>query len=146
MLNKKFKTKQKMLFGQLGLKLCQPLRINSKNIFRLKLFLNKSSRRGEETRRKVWLSAFPHWPLTKKHIGSRMGKGTGKLKTWFSKLSTGHILIELKNLRFGRSIFFLKQVQHRLKCYSKIITTSTNTVTKVTSNLSKNNIPYQSYW
>lgn len=144
-INNKLKTKHKVLFGQVGLKLCQPLRLNSKNIFRLKLFLNKSARRGEETRRKVWLNVFPHWPLTKKHVGSRMGKGTGKLKTWFSKLNTGHIFIELKNLRLGRSLFFMKQVQQRLKCFSKIIWKSQNSV-RIPTDLSKTNIPYQSYW
>jgi large subunit ribosomal protein L16 len=144
-LNGKMKARHKMLFGQIGLRICQPTRLNSKNIFRLKLFLNKAVRRGEETRRKVWLNAFPHWPLTKKHIGSRMGKGTGKLKTWFSKLNTAHTLIELKNLRLGRSLFFLKQVQHRLKCYSKIVWKSSNPTRKVTS-LKKTSVFYQSFW
>ena len=144
-LNKKYKLGDKILFGQIGLKILQPLRLSGKNIFRIKLFLNKSAKRGEDTRRKVWLNVFPHWPLTKKTIGSRMGKGTGKLKTWVSKLNTGHVLIEFKNLRRGRSLFFLTQIQRRIKCNSKIVLKS-NFTPNLPTNFSKSNISYQSYW
>lgn len=144
-LNTKYNNKGNILFGQIGLKLLQPLRLTSKNVFRIKLFLNKSAKRSEETRRKIWLNVFPHWPLTKKTIGSRMGKGTGKLKTWVSKLNTGHILVEFKNLRRGRAIFFLKQIQYRIKCSSKIIT-RLNFSVNLPNNFSKNNVSYQSFW
>ena len=66
-------------FGQCGLRLLSPTRINSKSLFRLKLFLKKSSRKSDNTGRKLWFNAFPHLPLTKKSVGSRMGKGKGKL-------------------------------------------------------------------
>lgn len=71
--------KKKLNFGQAGLMLKQPLRLNSKRLFRIKLFLKKAAKRSENTRRRVWVNAFPHLPLTKKIIGSRMGKGKGKL-------------------------------------------------------------------
>lgn len=141
----KYKLNEKILFGQIGLKLLQPLRLSSKNIFRIKLFLNKSAKRNEETRRKVWLNVFPHWPLTKKTIGSRMGKGTGKLKTWVSRLKTGHVLIEFKNLRRGRALFFIKQIQLRIKCTSKIVLKSHYSVSLPTT-FSKNTVSYQSFW
>lgn len=69
----------KLVYGQVGLVLLQPLRLNSRKIFRLKLFLKKAARRGDQTQRKVLVNAFPHLPVTKKPAGSRMGKGKGKL-------------------------------------------------------------------
>ena len=69
----------KLSFGQTGLCLLHPTRINSRSLFRLKLFLKKSSRKSDNTGRKLWFNAFPHLPLTKKSVGSRMGKGKGKL-------------------------------------------------------------------
>jgi hypothetical protein len=45
--------KSKLNFGQGGLVLTQPLRFNSKNIFRLKLFIKKAARRSDNTKRKV---------------------------------------------------------------------------------------------
>ena len=71
--------KKTLNFGQVGLVLLRPLRLNSRKIFRIKLFLKKASKRSDKTRRKVWINVFPHLPLTKKVIGSRMGKGKGKL-------------------------------------------------------------------
>lgn len=68
-----------LCFGHSGLLITKPLFINSKKMFRLKIFLKKSSRKTDKTSRRVWVNTFPHIPLTKKVIGSRMGKGKGKL-------------------------------------------------------------------
>lgn len=78
-LNYNVRLTRKLIFGDAGLVLTKPLIINSKKMFRLKLFLKKAARRSDKTGRKVWVNAFPHLPLTKKVIGSRMGKGKGKL-------------------------------------------------------------------
>jgi large subunit ribosomal protein L16 len=133
-----------LTFGQVGLCLLQPLRLSSKSIFRIKLFVNKSSKRSEDTRRKTWLNVFPHLPLTKKPIGSRMGKGIGKLKTWLSISYSGHVLIEFKNLRNGRAFFFLKQVQKRIKCNSKPVFRSSGLT--ISTSFNKNKVSYQSFW
>jgi len=70
---------KKLVFGHIGLKSNNPnLFIFNKHLFKLKLFLKKSVRRSNITNRYLWLSVFPHIPLTKKVIGSRMGKGKGK--------------------------------------------------------------------
>lgn len=135
----------KVTYGQVGLLLKQPLRLNSRSIFRIKIFLNKASKRGEDTRRKIWILVFPHLPLTKKHIGSRMGKGIGKLKTWVSQLPSGTVIIELRNLRVGRSLYFLSQLQVRIKCMSEIIFRSqVNYLVPTYFNTKK--ISYQSFW
>ena len=41
----------KLVYANYGLKLLQPLRLNNKHIFRLKLFLKKASRRSDKTAR-----------------------------------------------------------------------------------------------
>lgn len=110
-----------LFFGQGGVILTQPLRVNSRKIFRIKLFLKKAAKRGDDTGRKIWLNAFPNLPLTKKVIGSRMGKGKGKLSIWHASLRTGHVFIEFKNLRNGRLLYYLKQTQNKLKSKSKIL-------------------------
>ena len=66
-------------YGQFGLRILQPLWVNSKQIFRYKLLLKKAAKRADKTSRKVWFNLFPHIPLTRKVEGSRMGKGKGKL-------------------------------------------------------------------
>jgi ribosomal protein L16/L10AE len=91
-------------------------------MFRMKLLLKKSSRRADKTFRKLWFNAFPHLPLTKKVVGARMGKGKGKLHSWFTLVKSGNMLFEVKNLRLGRFHYFAKQIESRLgtKCIRKI--------------------------
>ncbi len=68
-----------VVHGDCGLRTIQPLRMSSKQIFRLKVFLKKAVRKPDITKRLVWFNTFPHMPLTKKPKGMRMGKGAGKL-------------------------------------------------------------------
>lgn len=110
-----------LIYSDQGLQLLQPLRLNNKHIFRIKLFLKKSSRRADKTSRKVWFNLFPHLPLSKKGAGSRMGKGTGKLSAWVVELPSGLNIFEFKNLRYGRTLHFTKQIQHKLPAKSRII-------------------------
>lgn len=136
----------KLSFGQAGLLLLQPLRLNSKNIFRIKLFIKKSARRSDNTKRRVLINVFPHLPLTKKVIGSRMGKGKGKLAIWFTQLPVGHIFIESKNLRNGRMKYFFKQLQFRLKSSTKILYKIDSSKNNILSALGTNRIGFQSFW
>jgi len=113
--------KSKLLYGQVGLTLLQPLRLKNKQILRIKLFIKKSSKRSDKTTRKSWLTAFPHIPLSKKTAGSRMGKGKGKLSTWVAELSSGVTLLEVKNLRPGRALYFMNQLRFKLPVKSQIL-------------------------
>jgi ribosomal protein L16/L10AE len=69
----------KLVYGHFGLKLLQPLRLNSKQVFRYKIFLKKAVRKSDKTCRRAWFNVFPYLPISKKVTGSRMGKGKGKL-------------------------------------------------------------------
>lgn len=113
--------KTKLLYGQFGLRILQPLWVNNKQIFRFKLFLKKAARRADKTSRKVWFNLFPHIPLTRKVEGSRMGKGKGKLAGWVAHLSPGVNMLEFKNLRSGRARYYYNQVAHRLPIKTSFI-------------------------
>ena len=43
-----------------------------------------------------------------------MGKGSGKLITWFTELPSGIYIFEFQNLRTGRASFFASQIKYRL--------------------------------
>lgn len=108
-------------YGEMGLQILQPLRMHAKRMFRLKLFLKRSSRKVDKTRRQVWFNLFPHLPLTKKVKGSRMGKGSGKPKLWITCLPSGLTIFEFRNLRYGRFLYFSRQVTHKLPVPTKTI-------------------------
>ena len=48
-----------------------------------------------------------------------MGKGKGKLAGWVGQLASGVNIFEFKNLRPGRAIYFMKQIQYRLPVKSE---------------------------
>jgi large subunit ribosomal protein L16 len=125
--------------------LAQPLRLNSRKIFRLKLFLKRAARRSDKTRRKVWVNVFPYLPLTKKVIGSRMGKGKGKLSIWLAQLNTGHVLIEFKNLRSGRAVYYLRQSKFKLKSLFRVVWACPNEKV-VAGFFNSNQVRFQSFW
>ena len=112
---------KKLNFGNTGLFVINTVFLTSISIFRLKLFLKRSSRKSEYTSRGFWLFAFPHLPLTKKPTGTRMGKGKGKLECWFVKINPGATLVEFKNLRFGRAKYFSRQLSFKLGIKTKFI-------------------------
>lgn len=113
--------KKSLNFGGIGLMILKPIHLTANQLFRFKLFLKRSIKKSEHTRRYVWFLAFPHLPLTRKPNGVRMGKGKGKLECWFTNISGGSILLEFKNLRKGRAIFFMKQMSHKLGVPTKNI-------------------------
>jgi len=119
-------------YGDSGLLTLSPLRLPAKQIFKIKIFLKKAIKRSDYTKRLVWFNAFPHLPLSRKAKGVRMGKGTGKLATWYSQLYGGSVIFEFKNLRPGRAVYFFNQVRFKLPTRTAIITPSTKTL-KLTS-------------
>jgi len=133
-----------LLYGQVGLVILQPLRLNSKQIFRYKLFLKKASRKSDKTLRFTWFHIFPHIPLSRKVEGSRMGKGKGKLAGWSIELPSGITLFEFKNLRSGRAIYFCRQVSHKLPAKSRIVRRYSKYVPSIWN--SKIKFSYDSIW
>lgn len=110
-----------LCYGDMGLLILQPLRLNSKHIFRQKLLLKRGSRKYDITKRKIWFNIFPHIPLSRKVAGSRMGKGTGKLSGWITELPSGVLLFEYRNLRTGRSQYYCNQIISRLPVKTRLI-------------------------
>ena len=116
--------KKNLSFGGAGLMLLKPVHLTANQLFKFKLFLKRSAKKSDYTRRFVWFLAFPHLPLTRKPNGVRMGKGKGKLECWFTSISGGSVLVEFKNLRKGRASFFMKQMTHKLGVPTKQIFTN----------------------
>ena len=74
-----------------------------------------------------------------------MGKGKGKLSIWSIGLKTGHLLIEFKNLRIGRALYYIRQSQFKLKSSLKVVrSTPSNKV--ITSFFGQHRVHFQSFW
>ena len=119
-----FKNKTVLNFGSSGLLILNPTKLNSSTISKFKLFLKKAVKKYDKTKRFFWFNSFPHLPLTRKSTGSRMGKGKGKLKRWFTNVTGGVVLFEFINLRTGRAKYFMHQISYRLNVKTKQIFSS----------------------
>jgi len=150
-----YKTKQKrrsvtkwtfsqLTYGDCGLMTLQPLRMSSRQIFRMKVFLKRAIKKPESTKRLVWFNVFPHMPLTKKPKGMRMGKGSGKLNAWQIQISGGVFVFEFKNLRLGRAIHFFKTIATKIPTPT-IIKHRDSKVIKL-SGSKKTNIKLGTFW
>lgn len=59
-----------------------------------KIISKKMREYGREYKGKFWIKTFPHFPITAKASGIRMGRGKGSFKTWAVKIKAGQILLE----------------------------------------------------
>lgn len=134
----------KLRYGQYAVQILKPLRLNSKQIFRYKLFLKKAVRKVDKTGRRAWFNIFPYLPLSKKVAGSRMGKGKGKLAGWASDLPSGINILELKNLRSGRATYYCRQIMHKLPVKSRTIYKYTVQVRLVAGSIGT--VRYEAFW
>ena len=83
-------------FGVIGLKATESGFISSRNIEAARQAINrKLNRKG-----KLWVRVFPHYPITSRSIGARMGKGKGTLSHYSAKISGGTLLFELCGTTF----------------------------------------------
>ena len=70
---------------------------------------------------KVYINIFPHMPLTKKPIGTRMGKGKGSVEGWVAVVKEGKILFEITDVteEIAREAFRL--AGHKLPIKTKFV-------------------------
>lgn len=142
----KLNLNHKLIYGQFGLKSENPnFLLFNKYLFKIKIFLKKTVRRSNITNRYLWVKAFPHIPITKKVIGSRMGKGKGKPSNWAAKIPSGSIFIEFRNVRPGRARHFMTQVTHKLPGSFKVVSRYPNTHITLIA-FKKNTIQYDYFY
>jgi large subunit ribosomal protein L16 len=139
-----FKKIKNLSFGDAGLCLLKPTQLTSGHISKFKLFLKRAVRKPDKTKRLCWFNVFPHLPLTRKAVGSRMGKGKGKVQKWFTTIHAGTILFEITNLRFGRTCHFFKQMTFKLGKPTKFIFDNTFCFQSPFSQ--KNKIFFRIFW
>lgn len=77
--------------GEFGLMAKEGAWITSNQIEAARIAMTRYMRRGG----KVWINIFPHLPLTKKAVGTRMGSGKGAIDRWVAVVKEGKIMFEI---------------------------------------------------
>ena len=81
-----------LYFGNYGLQSLKAGRVTQFQLEACRKFLRKKLKRHG----KLWINIFPHWPLTKKSTGTRMGKGKGDVVSWFCRVKENTMLFEIQ--------------------------------------------------
>ena len=81
----------KVSFGEIGLQSLERGRITNVQIEACRVAINRHMKR----KGKVWIRIFPHTPVTKKPLETRMGKGKGNVDRWVAKVKPGTMLFEV---------------------------------------------------
>jgi large subunit ribosomal protein L16 len=78
-------------FGEYGLQASEAAWISNRQIEAARIAMTRRIKRGG----KVWITIFPHLPVTKKPAETRMGSGKGSPEGWVATVKPGRIMFEL---------------------------------------------------
>jgi large subunit ribosomal protein L16 len=81
----------KIIFGNVGLKVLESGLISSSQIESVRQTISRHLKR----KGKIWFRIFPNIPITSKPTAVRMGKGKGSVDYWAAKVGAGAVILEL---------------------------------------------------
>jgi len=107
----------KVSFGEIGLQSISRGRITSVQIEACRVAINRHMKR----KGKVWIRIFPHTPVTKKPLETRMGKGKGNVDHWMSKIKPGTMLFEVAGVPTNTAKQALRLAAAKLPVKTRIV-------------------------
>lgn len=104
-------------FGEYGLKALECGWVTNRQIEAARVTINRTVKRTG----KLWISIFPHKPLTMKPAETRMGKGKGSPEKWVAVVKPGRILFELGGVEEQLAFEALDKARHKLPVKAKVV-------------------------
>ncbi len=80
--------------GEYGLQSLEAGQITSNQIEAARVAMTRYIKRGGQ----VWIKIFPDKPITRKPIGTRMGKGKGAVEFWVANVKPDRIMFEIADV------------------------------------------------
>lgn len=106
-----------LTFGEYGLQALQPGWVTSKQLEAARVALTRHIKRGG----KVWISVFPHKPITKKPAETRMGGGKGAPESWVAVVKPGKVMFELSGVSFDIAKEAIRLASNKLSIKTRFI-------------------------
>ncbi len=104
-------------YGSYGLVATEPCWMTANQIEAARVAINRFTKRGG----KVWINVFPQKPVSKKPIGTRMGKGKGAPEFWVAVIKPGRVLFELDGVSEEVAREAMRLAGHKLPCKTKFV-------------------------
>ena len=106
-----------LAYGTYGLIATEPCWLTANQIEAARVAINRFTKRGG----KVWINVFPQKPVSKKPIGTRMGKGKGAPEFWVAVVKPGRVLFELAGVNEETAREAMRLASHKLPCKTKFV-------------------------
>jgi len=104
-------------YGEFGLQATEAGWITSNQIEAARVAITRHMRRGG----RVWITIFPHKPVTKKPAEVRMGGGKGSPEFWVAVVKPGRVMFEVGGVAPEVAKEALRLASHKLPVGTKII-------------------------
>ena len=108
----------KVTQGEFGLMAKEGAWITANQIEAARVAMTRYMKRGG----KVFINIFPHMPLTKKPLGTRMGKGKGNVEAWVAVVKEGKVMFEISGVDEATAREALRLASHKLPIKTKFVT------------------------
>lgn len=111
------KRRQFVEFGDFGMKALERGRITANQLEACRVAINRSlGRKGE-----IHIRIFPHKPITKKPLETRMGKGKGSVDHYVALVAPGAVLIEVGSVAMEDAQKALRLAAAKLPISTKFV-------------------------
>lgn len=104
-------------YGIIGLKAIQSGTINLKQLEYYKKLIIK----GMNYKIKIWDRKLFYFIVTKKPVGIRMGKGSGKISFLVFKVNYGDIILEFSGLKLSNLLTIIRSSKYKLPLKTRVI-------------------------
>lgn len=104
-------------FGQYALQSQGMDRITARQIEAARQAMTRYIKRGG----KIWIRIFPHTPVTRKALGTKMGSGKGAPEFYVAKVYPGTIMFEMQGVSEEIAREAMRLAAHKLPVKTKFI-------------------------
>ena len=114
---KRFDYNKRLCFGTIGLQAIESGNLTSRQLEAARQSINRKIKRSG----KLWSRVSLNYPVTRKPLETRMGKGKGSINHWSSKVAGGTIIFELCGVSFKKALPAFKTGKAKLSVKTRII-------------------------
>lgn len=107
----------KVEYGEYGLKALEGTRMTARQIEAARIAITRHVKRSG----KVWIRVFPHLPITRKPLETRMGKGKGALEYFVAIVKPGRVMFELAGVDEPTAKEAMRLASHKLPIKCKFV-------------------------
>ena len=104
-------------FGDYALQSLENSDITSRQIESARQAMTRYIKRGG----KIWIRIFPHTPVTRKALGTKMGSGKGSPEFFVAKVRPGTILFEMPGVSEEIAREAMRLASHKLPVKTKFL-------------------------